>query len=73
MNQLDVKQSTWHSPNGKYTIYALLFPNERIPSVKIKIQGRKSLLDFNKACYRTLPRYITKRAEVMRWDLTGNK
>lgn len=63
------KQNTWQSPNGKYTIYTLLFLNESIPSVKIKVQGRKSLIDFNTLkSYRNgkVPKYVFKQAEIMR-------
>lgn len=67
------KQNTWQSPNGKYTIYTLLFPNETVPSVKIKVQGRKSLINFNTLkSYRNgkVPKYVFKKAEMMRWELT---
>lgn len=70
----NIKHRIWESPNGRFTIFALLLPNERVPSIKIKVKGRKTLIDFNNIENEDkFPKYIQRIAKIIRWDMTRDK
>lgn len=62
----------WISPNEKYEVFGIIFPTDIIPSVSVKIKGKKHRYTYNLSNKKRLPKYVIEKCEEIKRQLKRN-
>jgi hypothetical protein len=56
----------WEAPNGKYIVTGHIYPNEIVPSIFIRIKGKRMKMNYHFMCEvdkKKLPKYVIQQCE----------
>lgn len=60
----------WNSPNGKYRVVGIQFPDEITATIFVQVEGRKTSLTYNMRTKEKLPKYVVDACESIKQELT---
>ncbi|MEC1697782.1 hypothetical protein [Schinkia azotoformans] len=59
----------WISPNEKYEVFGIIFPSDIIPSISVKIKGKKHRYTYNYTNRKRFPKYVIEKCEEIKRQL----
>ncbi|WP_378211138.1 hypothetical protein [Anoxybacteroides rupiense] len=70
MSLLKPAKKIWISPNGKYRVVGIQFPDELTATIFVDVEGRKHRLTYGSMrAHGKLPKYVVQACEQIKQEL----